>query len=84
MHSFMLRATSTTEGVPAMITLRPAHERGHANHGWLDSWHSFSFANYFDDNHVHWGPLRGMYDDRVTAGHGSGEHGHGGMEIIIY
>lgn len=67
-----------------MITLRPAAERGHANHGWLDSWHSFSFAGYYDDNHVHWGPLRVINEDRVEAGRGFGQHGHRDMEIISY
>jgi hypothetical protein len=67
-----------------MIALRRAGERGHANHGWLDSWHSFSFANYFDDRHVHWGPLRVINEDRIRAGAGFGTHGHRDMEIISY
>jgi quercetin 2,3-dioxygenase len=67
-----------------MITLRPAAERGHANHGWLDSWHSFSFANYRDDKHVHWGPLRVINEDRVQPGEGFGTHSHRDMEIISY
>ncbi len=67
-----------------MIALRPAAERGHANHGWLESWHSFSFAGYHDDNHVHWGPLRVINEDRVQPGRGFGTHGHRDMEIISY
>jgi redox-sensitive bicupin YhaK (pirin superfamily) len=67
-----------------VIALRPAAERGHANHGWLDSWHSFSFADYQDPGHVHWGPLRVINEDRVAAGQGFDTHGHRDMEIISY
>ena len=67
-----------------MTRLRRAAERGHANHGWLDSWHSFAFADYVDPEHVHWGPLRVINEDRVQAGQGFGTHGHRDMEIISY
>lgn len=67
-----------------MIALRPANERGHANHGWLESWHSFSFAQYNDPEHVHWGPLRVINEDRVAAGQSFGAYSHQDMEIVNY
>jgi redox-sensitive bicupin YhaK (pirin superfamily) len=67
-----------------MFRIRHADERGYFDHGWLRTYHTFSFADYYDPEHISFRALRVMNEDRVRPGHGFGEHGHKDMEIVTY
>jgi len=82
MHQVGFNHLPNKENITMNTVLHKANTRGHANHGWLDSHHTFSFANYYNPDRMHFGVLRVLNDDRVAAGEGFGTHPHDNMEII--
>jgi redox-sensitive bicupin YhaK (pirin superfamily) len=80
--SIFKRKTMESNANSTNVILHKAATRGHANHGWLDSYHTFSFANYYDESRIHFGALRVLNDDKIAGGTGFSKHPHSNMEII--